>query len=65
MRVPPTSNNEERYSPTGRAALTTLPGTSSGKAAEVGNASKPERQTPHLLHERRAASWEFAGIANA
>jgi hypothetical protein len=63
MRVPPTNNNEQRYSPTSRAALTRLPGTSSG-AEEVGNASKPERQTPHLLRERRAASGEFAGIAN-
>jgi hypothetical protein len=64
MRVPPTNNNEERYSLTSRAALTTLPGTSSGEAEEVGNASKPERQTPHLLRERRAASGEFAGIEN-
>jgi hypothetical protein len=64
MRVPPTNNNDERYSLTSRAALTTLPGTSSERAEEVGNASKSERQTPHLLRERPAASGEFAGIAN-
>ena len=53
MKVPPTNNNEERYSLTSRAALTTLPGTSSRKAEKVENASKPERQAPHLLRERR------------
>lgn len=67
MRVPPTNNNEERYSLTSRAAMTKLPGTSSGKAEEVGNASKPERQTPHRCANgmRRAGNSRESQPASA
>jgi hypothetical protein len=67
MKVPPTNNNEERYSLTSRAALTTLPGTSSREAEEVGNASKPEGQTPHLLPNgvRQAGNSQESQTANA
>jgi hypothetical protein len=46
MRVPPTNNNDERYSLTSRAALTKLPGTSSRKAEGQGTPVNQKGKLP-------------------